>query len=70
MIFMYCYIMCGEYRESKANPLMHVKRKANKPTLLNLCKKTLLGMAMAVDIIGGTGVESHIFYKVLATKNA
>ena len=36
MIFMYCYIMCGEYRESKANPLMHVKRKANKPTLLNL----------------------------------
>jgi hypothetical protein len=39
-------LMCGEYRESEAKPLMHVKRKANKPLSFNLCKKTLLGMAV------------------------
>jgi hypothetical protein len=37
--------MCGEYRESEANHLMHVKRKDNNPVSLDLCKKTLLGMA-------------------------
>jgi hypothetical protein len=62
--------MWGEYRESEANHLMHVKLKANKPTPLNLCGKTSLSMAVGIsNTTGGTGVESPILPIVRCSMN-